>query len=65
MCNYVFSKLGMVSTDYISQDPRYMRAEELKYLRGDCSKIKKLGWKPKISISKGLELTLDWYIAKN
>jgi len=30
----------------------------------DCSKIKKLGWKPKISINKGLELTLDWYAAK-
>jgi hypothetical protein len=29
------------------------------------SKIKKLGWKPKISINKGLELTLNWYIAKN
>jgi GDPmannose 4,6-dehydratase len=47
MCNYVFSKLGMTSTDYITQDPRYMRAEELKYLKGDCSKIKNaLGWKP-------------------
>ena len=30
----------------------------------DCSKIKKLGWKPKISINEGLELTLNWYITK-
>ena len=30
----------------------------------DCSKIKKLGWKPEISINEGLELTLNWHIAK-
>ena len=30
----------------------------------DCAKIKKLSWKPKISISKGLQLTPDWYTKK-
>ena len=29
------------------------------------SKIKKLGWKPRVSINKGLKLTLDWYAVKN
>ena len=28
----------------------------------DSSKIKKLGWKPKTSIDKGLKLTVDWFI---
>jgi len=47
MCNYVFSKLDMNYKDVVTQDPRYMRAEELKYLKGDSSKIRKvLGWKP-------------------
>jgi len=27
----------------------------------DCSKIKKLGWKPKISFEEGIEKTISWY----
>ena len=41
------SKLDINYKDFITQDPRFMRAEELKYLKGDSSKIRKvLGWKP-------------------
>jgi len=47
MCNYVFSKLNINYKDFVTQDPRFMRAEELKYLKGDSSKIRRvLGWKP-------------------
>jgi len=47
MCNYVFGQLGLHYKNFIKQDSRFMRAEELKYLKGDSSKIKKvLGWKP-------------------
>jgi len=28
----------------------------------DASKIKALGWKPKVNFAKGLEATVDWYI---
>ena len=35
-----------------------------KYDITGISKIKKLGWKSKISINEGLELTLNWYITK-
>ena len=48
MCRYVFSKLDMNYKDYVTQDSKYMRAEELKYLKGDSSKLRTvLGWKPK------------------
>jgi GDP-L-fucose synthase len=33
--------------------------------RLDIAKIKKLGWKPKISLRNGLIKTVDWYINKN
>ena len=47
LCETVFSKLGMNYKDYIVQNPKYMRPEELKYLKGDPSKAKEiLGWKP-------------------
>jgi len=45
-------------------DKKKLRKNDIKNVVSDCSKIKKLGWKPKISINKGLELTLNWYIAK-
>lgn len=47
LCDYVFSSLGMDYRDYVVQNEKYMRAEELKYLRGDSQEIReKLGWKP-------------------
>ena len=48
MCNYVFSKLDLNYKDYVIQDEKFLRAEELKYLRGDSSKLRNtLGWEPK------------------
>ena len=46
-------------------DKKKLRKNDIKNVVSDCSKIKKLGWKPRVSINKGLELTLNWYIAKN
>jgi len=47
LCETVFSKLGMNYKDYIIQNPKYMRPEELKYLKGDPSKAQEiLGWQP-------------------
>ena len=43
-------------------DKKKLRKNDIKNVVSDCSKIKKLGWKPKISINEGLELTLNWYI---
>ena len=40
LCKTVFSKLGLNYKDYILQNPKYMRPEELKYLKGDPSKAK-------------------------
>ena len=40
MCKYVFNKLEMNYKVYVVIDERYFRAEELKYLRGDSSKLR-------------------------
>jgi GDP-L-fucose synthase len=39
---------------------KYPDGVKRKFL--DSSKIKKLGWKPKTSLDKGLKLTVDWFI---
>ncbi len=47
MCDYVFKKLDLDYKSYVVQDERFMRAEELPYLRGDATKLRKtFNWKP-------------------
>jgi GDPmannose 4,6-dehydratase len=47
MCEYVFGKLNLDYKQYVTQNPKYLRPEELPYLRGDNTKIvTELGWKP-------------------
>jgi GDPmannose 4,6-dehydratase len=47
LCKCVFSALDMNYEDYVVQNPKYMRPEELKYLKGDAERTKnELGWKP-------------------
>jgi GDPmannose 4,6-dehydratase len=47
MVEYVFQKLDLDYNKYVVQNPKFLRAEELKYLKGDSTKIRTtLGWKP-------------------
>jgi GDPmannose 4,6-dehydratase len=47
MIDYVFTKLGLDYTKYVIQDEEFMRPEELKYLKGDSTKVRNLfGWEP-------------------
>jgi GDPmannose 4,6-dehydratase len=59
----VFTALGMNYEDYVRQDPKYLRPEELPYLRGDSSKARKiLGWAPEISFEALVEeMIAEWY----
>ena len=52
----VFTKLGMNYKDYVVQNPKYMRPEELKYLKGDSSKSREiLGWEPEYTFETLLD----------
>ncbi len=63
LCSYVFKKLGMDYKNYIVQNPKYMRTEELEYLRGDCSKAKKiLGWEPEYNFYQLLDEMIDYWL---
>lgn len=49
-CDLVFKELGLDYRDYVIQNPKFLRPQELEFLRGDCKKITNiLGWKPKHS----------------
>ena len=63
MCNYVFSKLDMNYKDIVTQNPKFLRAEELKYLKGDSSKIRKvLGWKPEYTFETLMDEMIEHWI---
>ena len=63
LCKIVFDKLGMDYRDYVIQNPKYMRPEELKYLRGDASKSKEiLGWEPEYTFERILEEMIDRWV---
>lgn len=53
MCDYVFGKLGMDYTKYVTQNQKFLRPEELKYLKGDASRTTEiLGWRPIITFNE-------------
>jgi len=45
----------------IKSQSKYSRKNDINEIVSDSSKLKKLGWKPKIDIQKGLKLTYDWH----
>tara|TARA_R110000868_G_scaffold118970_1_gene315188 strand:- start:302 stop:1264 length:963 start_codon:yes stop_codon:yes gene_type:complete len=60
LCETVFTKLGMDYRDYVVQNPKYMRPQELRYLKGDPSKAKEvLGWEPNYTFSSMIDEMIE------
>jgi GDPmannose 4,6-dehydratase len=65
MCDHVFARLDMDYKDHVVQNPKYMRPEELKYLRGDSSKIREtLGWEPTYTFASMLDEMIDHWMER-
>lgn len=63
MCEYVFSKLGLDYNDYVKVNPKYFRAEELKYLKGDSTKARTvLGWQPVYSFESLMDEMINHWV---
>ena len=63
LCKTVFGKLGMNYEEYIVQNPKYMRPEELKYLKGDPSKARDvLGWKPDYTFDSMMDEMIEHWM---
>jgi GDPmannose 4,6-dehydratase len=63
MCNYVFSQLGLNYADHVVQNPKYLRPEELKYLRGDSTKIRTtLDWKPEYTFNMLMDEMIEFWM---
>lgn len=65
MVEYVFEKLELDYKNYVLQDEKFMRAEELKYLRGDSTKIRNiLGWKPTYTFETLLDDMINGWMTR-
>tara|TARA_R110002096_G_scaffold92543_1_gene209173 strand:+ start:1605 stop:2579 length:975 start_codon:yes stop_codon:yes gene_type:complete len=63
LVEYVFNSLGLDWSKYVSVDEKYLRPEELKHLKGDCSKIKKdLGWSPNYNFESMMDEMIEYWI---
>lgn len=63
LCEYVFTKLNMNYNDYVIQNPIYMRPEELKYLKGDSTKVRNvLGWEPIYTFETMMDEMIEYWL---
>tara|TARA_R100001377_G_scaffold54151_1_gene31917 strand:+ start:3300 stop:4289 length:990 start_codon:yes stop_codon:yes gene_type:complete len=63
MCELVFDYLNLNYKDYVVQNPKFLRPEELPYLRGDSTKIRnEIGWKPKYTFKEMMEEMVDYWL---
>lgn len=64
MCEYVFSKLNMDYKDHVKQDNKFLRPEELPYLKGDPSRIKALGWTPEYTFETMMDEMIAYWTSQ-
>lgn len=63
LCDYTFNALGLDYKNYVTQNEKFMRPEELKYLRGDSTETRDiLGWQPSYTFESMIdEMIKHWW----
>lgn len=62
LIKYVFGKIGIDWTEYITQDEKFLRPEELTDLKGDSSKARKeLNWESKYTFETMLDEMIEFW----
>ena len=64
LVEYVFGKLDLDWKDYVVQDEKFLRPEELDDLKGDSRKLRSLtGWSPKYTFETMLDEMIEHWIS--
>jgi len=65
LCEYVFSYLDLDYLDYVIQDEKFYRPEELHDLKGDSTKLRKtINWQPKYTFETMLDEMIKYWLHK-
>lgn len=63
MVEYVFNKLDLDPWKYVETDKKYLRPEELNYLRGDSTNIRvELKWNPKYTFEQMMDEMINYWL---
>lgn len=63
LVEYVFGRLDLEWDEYIVQDEKFLRPEELNDLKGDSSKLREAtGWNPKYTFEQMLDEMIDYWM---
>lgn len=63
MCEYVFDKLELNYENYVIQNQKFLRPEELPYLKGDSTKIRtQLGWRPEYTFEMLMDEMIEHWM---
>ena len=63
LVEYVFGKLGLEWTEYVKQDPAFLRSEELNNLKGDHTKLtNSTGWVPTQTFETMLDEMIEYWL---
>jgi len=63
LCEYVFGKLNLDYTKYVTQDEKFLRPEELNDLKGDSTKLKNTtGWEPKYTFESMIDEMIEYWV---
>ena len=63
LVNYVFTRLGLHWSEYVSQDEKFLRPEELHSLKGDPTKlIQATGWKSEYTFETMLDEMVSYWL---
>jgi GDPmannose 4,6-dehydratase len=63
LCEYTFNKLGLDYRDYVKQDEKFLRPEELNDLKGDSTKLRtQTGWSPKYTFETMMDEMIDYWL---
>jgi len=62
LVNYVFTRLGLHWSEYVKQDEKFLRPEELHNLKGDSSKlVETTGWKHDYTFESMLDEMIQYW----
>lgn len=62
LVEYTFNKLDLDWKQYVKTDPKFLRPEELRDLKGDSTKLRKLGWKPDYTFETMIDEMIDYWM---
>jgi GDPmannose 4,6-dehydratase len=62
LVEYTFNKLGLNWEDYVTLDPKFLRPEELKDLKGDSTKLRALGWEPDYTFETMIDEMIEYWM---